>query len=505
MDLSKRELVEQAERYKQLARMGEDSPLDKLRWNFKQWYVINSKAKNVYMSGPNQVGGKTTTAQQCLKMWATNVYPEGYTGIRFGRPVEILALSVTNDKTQEVLSDRLFGRFDQRGSGNIPASWFDPVEDLVPAPGSQRGQLSMAFLPCFGENGEILGRSVIRFMAYSMGDERLQGSTPDIVIADEEPHPKPVFDELEARLNKTRGILRIFANPTRGNTECRQKFKRGDNPDYEYVEYNIEDCEHLTEDHVAELNRKYPPGSAERMLRLYGEVPEEEGLLFPIAVDNLTVEDFPLQPDYQVVIGIDIPHTHNGYFACALVSRNPKDDVVTVHTSWKKAGAARTEHAQKLRSLRGTQIEIAWPHDMNRADGGNRRIIDAYRQDFGLNFQKRHAHYREDGKESRAVRPILDDIYNRMLEGRFQIVRGPANREFLDELRSYKTKDGKIARRQDDHIIDSVVKAMMVLERQKPYGSAIAELGAPVLPRVDRHRDFFTGRKARTRAWKRTS
>ncbi len=483
-----------------------ESTLDKIRWNLVQWKVINSKARELYMSGANQVGGKTTTALQIIKQWATNRYPEGYTGIRLRgheRPAHPLieVVGMTHEKVQEVITDRLFGSFEERGAGAIPASWFDPERDLIPATGGARGQLKQAFLPFFSDDGKkIIGRSQLLFKAYAQGAKNLQNTTADALIMDEEP-PRGeegwlIYEECSARTNATGGPLRLFASPTQGNSKIRKKFK-SDNPNFLYVPYNINDCEHITAEHKQELIDKYEGNDRVAMLRLFGEVPEGEDLVFPVNLDAIAYEDRKVKPIEQVCIGIDLSHTASGQFACALVSydKNLNGGTYRVHSSWKGRGGNRDEYAGHMRRLGGQRIEIAWPHDGGRRPTDPQTtIIQEYARDYGLRFRPTCAMYLDGGKMVFKKEPIVERMYDAMTTGRFQVTRGEPNRQLFEELAEYSAKGGVIGRKQDDHIIDAVIKAIMVVDRCDEYGTATRHVpfnrsgpsGGPML-----HREVF--------------
>ncbi len=494
-DIDLEALRRQAEKTKLLIDKMQECPLEDVVWNKIQTSYLIDDHRETLLTGPNQ-GGKTFTQRYMLFMHLTGRYPSWYTGPRFHEPPYIWVLSVSGDRTQELYADKLFGRFDNRGGGDLPSSWVDPDLNLVAQPGGGKGQLREATVPWFGADGERAGWSIVRFGSYAGGPHLIQGPSPNAMLLDEEP-PYEVYTECSARLNYTRGILRMVGTPTRGVSPIRTLFK-GEGKFHHYIPYTIYDCTHLPEDHRAELLEKYPPGTPEYYIRLCGEAFEGSALVFPVDLTGLCCEEREINPSSRCVIGTDLNHTPTGTFAATKVSLSG-EDMLTVHSSHKLTAKTRPDHADLLFSLGGQRIPVAWPHDGNRADGSaNSTIIQNYKNKFNLNFMTKHAQYKTpEGKWSRDVRPILDDIYDRMVTGRIEFVGGTATRELIDELQKFETKDGKIKTRQDDHCVDALVKAVMMVYKVPQY----ADIVGPAIPRahqkVVRHRDFFTKNSAR--------
>lgn len=447
----------------------DDNVLDRMGWNKKQWHFATTHTDQAYLSGPNQAGGKSTILNAMCRWHASGDYPEEWNGPRFDRPVEIILLNVTNAKVQEINTDRLFGPYADRGAGLFPKSSFNPDRDLVPLPGGARGQIKEAFIRHRNIDGEYDGVSRVIIASYAHGWQALMGSTPDLILCDEEPFPFMVYDELSARLNFSRGMLRIAATPLHGNTRVRQLFKDRKNRKLEYIGYRIEDCTHLDQEHRQSIIDKYRDHPLESA-RVYGEAAEGEGRIYP---DPILCEPFAVQRHHQALIGVDFPHSPTGWFAAVKAIYDPLHDRVNVVEARKSTGRTTAEYAEILRVMGGRDIPICWPHDGGVKGEDGRATYRRYRDDYGLNFLSEAAgRVNEFGKKSIAVMPIVEELFDRWKTGRIHFVRGQETERIRDEVLEYISVDGKIKKNQDDHCIDALHKIIMCLQDAQPVSES---------------------------------
>lgn len=484
-------LIEELERSKLLIARLEDDELNRIQWNAKQWAFMTSHERYVYLSGPNQIGGKTTALNGWLYYHLTGLYPKEWDGPRFKFAPYLIALSVTNEKVQETITDRLFGPYVARGTGYLPSYLFDPKTDLVGMPGGGKGMLKEAYVQ------HVSGqKSHLRIASYQRGWEALQGSTPNGIAGDEEPHPHKVFDELSARLNKTRGFFRIAASPTHGSTRTRKTFKRNKGG-FRYIPYTIYDCDHISEEHKQELLEKYEDNPMAEV-RLFGEAAEGEGLIFPVDHEGLKWETFDIPHHYKQIIGVDFAHTPSGYFACCKIAIDPTSDRMYYVTGMKGTGESTATHAEWLRALGGRDIPIAWPHDGGRMQGDGRALYQTFKEDHGMAMLSEPAHRLTfDGKKSNSISPIIQELYDRMRSDRFKVLQSPENRALFEELEGYIAINGDVKPNLDDHLIDAMLKAVMAAPRYAvTYHKVMGNRGAKAKTTIrPRKRDFFSGRR----------
>lgn len=470
-----------------------DQSLNRIRFNFKQWQFICNTARELYFSGPNQIGGKSTALLAFLVWTLRGIYPPGYVGVRFDRPVRIIAGSTKADKTREGITDRLFGPFGARGTGYLPRGSFHPKDDLVPLLGATKGSLARATVP--HSSG---GKSTISFISYEAGAYNLQMSTADVVALDEEPK-YDVYDELRARTLHSRGLIRIVASPTLGHTKLRQEFKDGEGGRV-YLPYTVDDCDHLTEEHKSEAKSMFPEGSEAALIRLYGDATPGDMRPFPFVKRDLECDPFDIPPTFHVNIGIDLNHGPTGTFAAVKMAYDPQTDKAYVVSVRKRQGATRSEQVDLLFALGGDRISVEWPHDGSRLMDDGRQISDFFKR-RGIRMMHDHAHrVNSDGAKSNALSPMLDEAFERMKDGRLKVFSTSDNEVFYEEIRDYVLKDGKPKKNQEDHAIDAFIKALMgITWRSRPASESVMTQRHQDFKRsmANRHRDFFSGRRRR--------
>lgn len=145
-----------------------------------------------------------------------DVYPDGWHGLRFDRPIWAWAASVSGTSTRDNPQRILFGNPSNReewGQGAIPKA------NLVGSDGRVRASMASG-TPNMIDTGlvrhEPTGRdSIIQFKTYEQGRERWQGPTLDIVWDDEEP-PPDIYEEGLTRTNTTEGPNVLTFTPLLG-------------------------------------------------------------------------------------------------------------------------------------------------------------------------------------------------------------------------------------------------------------------------------------------------
>ena len=88
-----------------------------------------------------------------------------------------------------------------------------------------------------------------------------------------------------------------------------------------------------------------------------------------------------------------------------------------------------------------------------------------------------------EGKKTFAVMTIIEEVIDRMQSGRFRVFDSCLG--WFKEKRRYKHDAGRIAKKQDDHLIDAMHKAVMMLRY------ADSEEGGYQLPARMPEFDFF--------------
>src|SRR5215472_18494505 len=115
----------------------------------------------------NQLG-KTLAGGFEVAMHATGIYPSGWQGKRFDRPVVIWACGVTGEVVRDTVQKVLVGRPGAEGTGAVPK---DAIADLVTARGIPDLLDTIKVRHVSG------GISVIGLKTYASSREKFQGET----------------------------------------------------------------------------------------------------------------------------------------------------------------------------------------------------------------------------------------------------------------------------------------------------------------------------------------
>jgi len=444
---------------------------DKLRYNQLEYgfapndiqqRFCNESAGNleVLLTGGRQSTGKTYTLTGWIAMNLTGVYPSWYTGRRWDRPVTFAGGTVTHKQTRDVYCRYLLGHEHDRGSGWIPRHCFDDLsKDIVALTGGLRGLVDKFRCKHFTD-GVFDGWSEFIVFSYQSGRENVQGYSLDAVCLDEEPD-KEVKDELTARTDRTGGVLMMTFSCLQGYTDVIADFMREDAPEHKrmWIPVSVEDAPLTDEQKQAKILRYKDTILEDPELR--GIPNMGEGLLYRTPDAEVVVEPFKIPAEWPRIIGIDVPHT-TGSFALVCMAHDELTGTWYIYDEWKAKNVSRGDCVQALRARRGEYIPIAWPHDAKRTQEHN---ADVYRA-LGLNMVYESACYMtDDGKRSNETMAAVYDVSDQMATGKLKVFS--TCQRFIAEKRTYHQKDGKIAKGQEDHLINAHHKADMMKRHAK--------------------------------------
>lgn len=465
MKLTREELLEELHLEEELAKRKEYDILGRLAPNKRQWDFINCLTHETLFAGLNQAGKSTAL---CIKAayHLTGLYPENYTGVKFDKPITAAIGGETAQSTRDLLCERLLGSTTDRGSGYLPSNTFKPDEDIKRLSGGITNQIDFFRVKHHDLEGRHDGYSKCYVFSYSTGWQRLQGYTLHWIGIDEEP-PFPVYDEFSARLNATNGYMDISMTPLQGETQLYLMFEESKNKEGRaLLNYDIDDADHMSDDDRERLITKYenhPLAEA----RLHGRPVRGHGLIYSVPDELLYIDDFMVPDHWDRIIGLDFPHSV-GNFAAAKLAYDNENDVIYLIGEYKEEGQESSHYAHRVCSMGGREIPCAWPHDAGRGFTDGSTVASRYR-DLGLNMLRQFSHaINPEGKKTFAVMQVIEEVCDRMHSGRFRVFKTCS--EFMKEKRRYKHDAGKVAKRQDDHIIDAMHKAVMMLREAKSSG-----------------------------------
>jgi len=458
MELTRDQILEELKLEEELTRRKEYDVLGRLAPNKRQWDFINVHSHETLFAGLNQAGKSTAL---CIKAayHLTGLYPPDYVGVRFEKPIDAAIGGETAQSTRDLLCERLLGELNDRGSGYLPASTFDPEQDIKRLSGGITNQIDFFRVKHYDLNGHFNGYSKCYVFSYSTGWQRLQGYTLHWIGIDEEP-PFAVYDEFSARLNATNGYMDISMTPLQGETELYLLFEESKNTEARFLlNYDILDAQHMSEEDRLRLMSKYenhPLAEA----RLHGRPVRGAGLIYTVPDELLYVEDFEIPGHWKKIIGLDFPHSV-GNFAATKLAYDEDNDVIYLTGEYKEDNQESYHYAHRVLCMGGGVIPCAWPHDAGRGFTDGSTGAGRYK-DLGLNMLREFSHLiNPEGKKTFAIMQIIEEVCDRMMTGRFRVFM--TCQEFMKEKRRYKHDHGKVAKRQDDHIIDAMHKGIMML------------------------------------------
>jgi len=407
--------------------------------------------------------GKTYCAGMEVAMHMTGLYPAWWEGRRFDHPVTVWTGAETTELSRNVTQKVLLGTTETSpkasafGTGTIPGDLIKKVQTR------QAGVKDVA--------DSILvkhvsgGTSIVYLKTYEQGRHTWQGSAVDVVWPDEEP-PEDLYGEAVTRTMDTGGIVMMTFTPLKGHTKVVDLFV---NPEPDAVglrhvtNMTLYDAGHFTDEDREAIVATYP--AYQRKTRVEGIPMAGEGMVFPVAEEEISARRFQIPDWWPRICGIDFGLDHPA--AAVWLAHDRDTDTVYVTDCYKKAGETSVYHAAKINAA-GKWIPVAWPHDGENRDsrsggGAGKKLKDMYR-DHGVRMLRRSARYDEETGGSQKIDPIVDSMLERMLTGRFKVFADLS--DWFEEFRMYHRKDGKIVDVRDD-IMAATRIAMIDLRKAK--------------------------------------
>jgi phage terminase large subunit-like protein len=368
-----------------------------------------------------------------LAIHATGNYPEWWQGHRFDRAIRSWAAGNSSETTRDNPQRQLLGYTPELwGTGSLPAS---SIIDVKRAKGVTDAADLITVRHRTG------GISTIKFKSYDQGREKWQGVPIDLVWFDEEP-PIDIYTEGTTRTNATQGIAYITATPLLGMTEVVRMFypepvdrMKG------LITMTIYDAGHYTPEQIQEIIDKTPLHEVEA--RTKGKPMLGEGLVFPIAQSEISVEPFEIPGHWARIIGLDFGWDHP---TAAVSAAWDKDaDTFYITAAYKQSREVIPIHTSAIKPW--GPYPVAWPHDGYKHDSSSgEQIATIYRQ-HGLKMLPEHATNLVGGF---GVEAPVQEILEAMLAGRFKIFSHLG--VLFDELTQYHRKNGQIVKLYDDTI-----------------------------------------------------
>lgn len=411
----------------------------------------------VALMAANRIG-KTEVGALNFAVHTTGLYPKWWEGRVWRRPIKAWAAGVNNDKTRDIIQEKLFGapgNPSQAGLGFIPK---DCLGDTIRKPGVPNA-IQGAYVKHFTD-GVFDGWSYIGLKSYEMEAEGFYGESIDLGWPDEEPN-QAIYSQFLTRILDKEGLLLLTFTPEMGVTQVVSAFQNDIKPGQVLINAGWADASedirtiggkpgHLTKAMMEQILAAYHP--SERDMRSKGIPQFGRGLVYPIPEEDVLCDPFPIPDHYKVIAGLDPGDDHPT--AVSWVAYNVDSDIVYVFDVYRERRQDVLYHAKAIKS-RGAWIPVMWPHDANRKNGyGGPSLADMYRRE-GVKmhwdkFTNPPPNGFTEGHGGNEIMPGIQEILTRMRTGRFKVFKTLS--PWLEEFRMYHLdpKNGKPVDKGDD-------------------------------------------------------
>lgn len=411
-----------------------------------EFHAAGAKYRERLMASANQVG-KTLSAGAEVAMHLTGRYPEWWEGKRFEKGGPWWVAGITAESTRDNPQRILLGRVGQWGTGMIPKDCIigEPSRNRSVADGVDMVKIK-----------HVSGtESTCQFKAYNQGRAKFQGETLQGAWCDEEMDDPGIYTEILTRTNVGMGPVLMTFTPLMGVTEVVRRFIIDKVPGSFVINMTIDDAAHFSPEDRAAIIATYKPHEMEA--RTKGIPSRGSGAVFPIKLDDILCDSFPIPEHWAQVCGIDFGWDHPS--AGVRLAFNRDTDELYVTAIHREREQTPMMFASAVKHW-GEWIPWAWPHDGKQSGGkfdlkDQPQLAQMYRA-HGLKMHMTHSTF-ENGDNG--VEAGISEMLERFQTGRLLVFR--ELREWQEEFELYHRKDGIIVKEHDD-LLAATRYAMMM-------------------------------------------
>lgn len=393
----------------------------------------------------NRVGKTEGVGAYEMTLHLTGKYPVWWTGRRFNTPIIGWAATTSNEKTRDILQRKYCGPINDMGTGMIPGDEIVNSSRKSGIPDAIETVIVKHYTDGYND-----GNSVLYFKSYAQGRDAFQGEEVHVIHGDEE-MPVDIYTECLLRTMATEwfdgGIMLLTFTPMEGISEVTEMFMPGAKvPDGNVINGRFmvnaswDDAPHLSDAEKKRLWDSIPP--YQRDARTRGIPMLGEGVIYPIAEEDIMVADFPIPEHWPKAYGFDVGWncTTALHGAWNLEATPP---VLYVYSEYKRGHAEPIVHATAIKAKGEWISGVSDPasRQSNQKDGT--KLFEEYqKKEIGLHL------YLADN----SVEAGLFDVYNGFLDGTIKIFKSCMG--VIEEKRLYRRdKDGKVIK-ANDHLMD---------------------------------------------------
>lgn len=443
----------------------------------REFHEAGAQYRERLLSAANQVG-KTLCAGAEVAMHLSQRYPPGWKGRVFDKPGPWWVAGITAESTRDNPQRILMGRVGAWGTGMIP-------KDAIVGEPTRKRTIADAIdtiLVRHGGGGDIqAGEASVAFKAYDQGREKFQGETLQGGWLDEE-CDLDIYSEFLTRTSVGLGPILMTFTPLLGVTAVVRRFLIDKVEGTHVTNMTIEDAEHFTPEERRVIVAAYP--EHEREARSKGIPMRGSGAVFPIGIEQLLCQSFPIPDHWAHICGIDFGWSHPS--AGVRLAFDRDSDVLYVIAAHRAKEQTPIMFTGAVKPW-GDWLPWAWPHDGHQSGGkfdakDQEQLASMYRK-HGLKMQHTHATF-EDG--TNGLEAGIAEMLERMQTGRLKVFS--ELREWQEEFSLYHRKDGVIVKECDD-LMSATRYAMMMRRFAKTRREAMPKRHEP-----DFHQDWLPPR-----------
>lgn len=424
--------------------------------------------ERTFMAG-NRVGKSVAGAFESA-CHATGHYPVWWEGRRFNRPTHGWAVGSTARATRDTAQKELIGPVGSWGTGMIPRDLLGRAWALSGVP------QGIDIIQVKHVTG---GWSTIGFKNYEQDTQAFYGTALEWAWLDEE-CPQEIYNEILIRTMTTNGLVYNTFTPLKGLTPQVVRFleqadylagakkilslpsAKPDEDDHgedarlvgiaskkAVIQAGWDDAPWLTEASKEQMLADTPPHLREA--RRTGTPAMGSGNVYPVSLESLLVEPFPIPDHYKRLFALDVGWNVTGALWCAI---DPQTDKMFIYDEHYLKESPPPLHAAAVRS-RGTWIPgVIDPASRGRSQNDGTQLIKVYK-DLGLQVHP----------AINVVDAGIQELWQRMVTGNLKIFNTLPF--FCKEFVLYRRDEKGRIIKENDHLMDALRYLQNNIKRAK--------------------------------------
>ena len=463
-ELSNKEIQELIQRIEYQNKFNKISLFEPYEYQEK-FYAAGAHYQRRFLMAGNRLGKSYGMAME-LGYHLTGLYPPGWKGKVFTKPILAWAIGITGDSTRKVLQKVLLGvdtakMLDQVGTGSIPRDCID--------------------LKLLERDGHIVraakvrhssgGHSTLEFRSTQQGESVLMGATVDFIWMDEEDryNSMALYSQCATRTLTTSGQVVITATPENGLTELISLFQEDDTGNLYLQNATWDDALHLTPEKQEELLASIPEW--QQQMRRLGIPVFGQGVVFNLKDSAISIDSVEVDNWDQLLWSVDIGKTRDPTVLTLNLKKETDDGVIyyTLEQYCSEEDRSPAWASSVINAHLYCNAPVVIPHDgANAGTGGWGDILKRHGPNvlpevFYNPVQTSSDIMGAGSPHKRSIEAGLYQMEEALKRGTLKIHQGCSG--FFREKNSYHRtgKQGISAFGGEDHFIDSCRYGFMSL------------------------------------------